>query len=365
MKKIGLITINDYNNYGNRLQNYALQTVLINIGFDVITVKNIPKFETKYERFKKNSVNDILKKVKQKLLPSDYTKSQKIRNNTFRKFTENNIKETAYTIYDGNLSIEELNQFDYFVAGSDQIWNSNFRYGSSVDFLIFAPEEKRVTYAASFGIDSIPKEFKDNYKKWLSAIPNISVREKAGAHIVKDLIGKEVPVVADPTMLLSKNDWLTIAKPARNRPTKSYILTYFLGGPSEDVRGYLKKLSVENNMEIINLGDITEKDTYQTGPSEFIDYINNASAFFTDSFHGVVFSILFQTPFLVYERNTSQGSMYSRIETILEMFDMKHREAKQFEGNVFSMDFSESLKVLEKEYETSINYLKKALRIEE
>lgn len=192
---------------------------------------------------------------------------------------------------------------------------------------------------------------------------SLSVREEAGSNIIKELIGIEAPILVNPTMLLTKGEWLSISERARNRPDTPYLLTYFLGGPTDETREKLKKLANEKNMTVINLGDISEKETYETGPSEFLDYINNASAFFTDSFHGVVFSIIFQTPFIVFERQSSGPSMYSRIETLLDNFDMRDREVNKFNEDIFSMDFSGSSEVLEREYEKSIDYLKDALKI--
>src|SRR5699024_4251468 len=200
--------------------------------------------------------------------------------------------------------------------------------------------------------------------EWLEGISTISIREEAGAKIIKDLTGVDAPVLVDPTMLLTKKEWLTVSNRASNRPNEPYILTYFLGGPTDETREQLENLVSRENMTIINLGDISEKETYETGPSEFLDYINNASAFFTDSFHGVVFSIIFETPFVVYERQSSGASMYSRIETILDNFDMRNREANGFNEDIFSMDFSGTYEVLEREYNKSIDYLKEALRIE-
>src|SRR5699024_7951558 len=141
---------------------------------------------------------------------------------------------------------------------------------------------------------------------------------------------------------------------ANNRPDTPYLLTYFLGGPTKETRIKLEKIAREKNMKIINLGDITEGETYKTGPSEFLDYIHNASAFFTDSFHGVVLSIIFQTAFVVYERQSSGPAMYSRIETILDNCNMRNREANGFNEDVFSMDFSGTDEVIEREYNKSI-----------
>lgn len=371
MKKIGIITIVDYNNYGNRLQNYALQETLKKLDLDVVSIVNKTEL-SKISRLKyilNYPPKEILIRVFNKLYKRNHLiqvgQHNAYRRKKFINFTSNYIKETQYFISELSMPKDKLTTFDYFIAGSDQIWNPNFRHGSSIDFLTFAPKEKRVSYAASFGIDEIPIKYKGNYKKWLSEMSYVSVREEAGAKIVKNLTGRDVPVLADPTLILPKEQWIEVSKKANNRPDTPYLLTYFLGGPSKETRKKLDKLAREKNMTIINLGDITERETYETGPSEFLDYINNASAFFTDSFHGVVFSIIFQTPFVVYERQSSGPSMYSRIETILDNFDMRDREAEGFDQDIFSMDFSGTYEVLEREYEKSINYLKEALRIEE
>lgn len=369
MKRIGISTITDYNNYGNRLQNYGLQEVLRNLNLEVTTIVNTTHLNKKsrINYLMRNSPIETFLNIRSRLTKtnSPTKKYNKNRYKKFIEFTEENIKETDYSI--SELSIPQVltTEFDFFVVGSDQVWNPYFRSGSSIDFLVYAPKEKRIAYAASFGIDEIPYRYKYNYKKWLSDMHKISVREESGAKIVEHLTGNKPPVLADPTLLLTKEKWLTVSKRASNRPEQPYLLTYFLGGPTDRTRRRLEKLANENQMTVINLGDITQKETYETGPSEFLDYINNASAFFTDSFHGVVFSIIFQTPFIVFERQSSGPSMYSRIETILDNFDMRDREANGFDKDVFSMDFSGTHEVLEREYNKSINYLKEALRIEE
>ena len=108
-----------------------------------------------------------------------------------------------------------------------------------------------------------------------------------------------------------------------------------------------------------------DKKTYKTGPGEFIDYINSASVFFTDSFHGVVFSILMQTPFVVYERISKSSSMYSRIETLLDMFELRSREANNARDkkDIFNIDFSHIQPILEYERKKALDYLKNALGI--
>lgn len=379
MKKIGILTINDYNNYGNRLQNYALQEILKILNVEVETVVNKTDFSYLFisEEPNLNRIQRIIKlsprkisekivnKLNQKINENKVKESFSKRRNNFLDFTRNNIIETNYYITEDKLEIARFAEYDYFITGSDQVWNPNFRGGSYIDFLTFAPPSKRVSYAASFGVSQIPENYVVNYSRWLSEMSYVSVREETGAKIVRNLTGRDVPVLADPTLILSKEQWLNVSKKASNRPDTPYLLTYFLGGPSKETQKNLEKLAQEKNMTIINLGDITERETYETGPSEFLDYINNASAFFTDSFHGVVFSIIFETPFLVYERQSSGASMYSRIETILDNFDMRNREADGFSEDIFTMDFSGTYEVIDREYNKSIKYLKEALRIEE
>lgn len=371
MKKIGIVTINDNNNYGNRLQNYALQEILKSLSLDAITIKNITirPLSLRLSNTKAMTASQVISKIYSKFLKKNHIEQlngkENKRQQNFTDFTNNYMKESEFTISSKSVPNNIQEKFSFFIAGSDQGWNPNYRYGSSIDFLTFAPSEKRISYAASFGISQIPEKYVGDYSQWLSEISYISVREQAGAKIVKDLIGREASVLADPTLLLSKEKWLTVSKKANNRPDKPYLLTYFLGGPSEETRKKLEKIAKNKNMTLINLGDITETETFEAGPSEFLDYINNASAFFTDSFHGVVFSIIFKTPFIVYKRISSGPSMYSRIETILDNFDMKNREANGFNEDIFSMDFSCTHEVLKREYERSIKYLKNALGIEE
>jgi len=142
-------------------------------------------------------------------------------------------------------------------------------------------------------------------------------------------------------------------------------LTYFLGGIPPKYKKQIKKIAKVNNLEVINLADIRDKETYRTGPSEFIDYINSCSVFCTDSFHGAVFSILFEKPFIVYERMGSTLSMFSRIETLLKKFKLESRKAENIKSNedVFNIDFSHVPAILEAERKKSYDFLKEALNV--
>ena len=371
MKKVAIITLSGYFNYGNRLQNYALQESIKSLGFNVETIKNTTE---NISNKKSNRIKILFKspKLVYKILNkkiNNYLNKEIIneRTNEFRKFTLNYIKETDFMILDDNIINTLSERYDYFVTGSDQVWNPDYLHGTSINFLTFVPKYKRIAYAPSFGVSKIKSEHVENYKEWISGMHRLSVREDDGARIINELTGRDAPILVDPTLLLTKEKWLSIAKEAKNKPKGKYLLTYFLGGVPYKYRRQIKKIIKENNLEVINLADIKEKETYRTGPSEFIDYINSCTVFCTDSFHGVVFSILLEKPFIVYERVGTSLSMFSRIETLLNKFNLESRKAKNIKTNedVFSIDYSHIPPILEAERKKAFDYLKEALNVEE
>lgn len=358
MKKIAIATLNGYFNYGNRLQNYALQEFLNSLGFNVQTIR--------FNRDKKNKYKSHLSKVKKLVTnPSAYSIEKK-RHEVFIDFSNKYIAETE-RIFNMEDDLTHLDlEFDYFVVGSDQVWNPSMNRVSSFFFLDFAEERKRIAYAPSFGISKLPDDVISHYQKWIKEIPYLSVREDDGAKLIKDLTGREVGVLVDPTLLLTKEKWINVSKAAKKKPAGEYLLTYFLGEIPKEYKKQINEIANVRGLKIINLGDKNEKDTYQTGPSEFIDYINDCSVFCTDSFHGAVFSILMEKPFIVYERKGTV-SMYSRIDTLLNKFDLSERKSYDIEINqkVFEMDYSHVTPILEAERQKSIDFLRNSLNVKD
>lgn len=357
MKSIAIVTLNGYFNYGNRLQNYALQATLQSFGYKVQTIRF--SRESKINRYK-SYLRDIKKGISH---PTNYLVERQ-RHKVFKKFSLECIIETE-RVFNKDDDLTQLNKdFDYFVVGSDQVWNPSMNKLSSFFFLNFANESKRIAYAPSFGVSELPKNVESNYKEWISEIPFLSVREDDGVKIVKNLTSREIDVLVDPTMLLTKDKWIKVASPANNKPVESYLLTYFLGEISPEYKKQIINIAELKGLKIINLGDINEIDTYCTGPREFIDYINDCSIFCTDSFHGVVFSILLEKPFVVYKREGGV-SMYSRIDTLLNKFMFCSRKAENIQINtsLFKMNFSHTIPILELERKRSYEFLINALEI--
>lgn len=365
-KKVAIFTLNGYYNYGNRLQNYALQEVLKSFGYEVDTIRiNRSEEISLLKRLMSiSSFKEFLGKIKKRILIYT-TKDIKKRENIFKKFSKEYIKESERIIFKDSEAVELNDKYDFFVTGSDQVWNPYNLHGTTFYFLTFAHVEKRIAYAPSFGISEIPEDYIERYSKWLNEMTNISVREETGAEIIKRLTGRKAPVLIDPTLLLTKEKWLAISNKATIKNEKKYLLTYFLDSVPNEFKKQIKDLSDSNNLQIINLADIKDKTAYITGPSEFIDYINNCSIFCTNSFHGAVFSILMEKPFIIYER--SGTSIYSRIDTLLEKFNLNSRKSVNIKTNAdaFNVDYSNVKVLLDKEREKSIKYLKDALKINE
>jgi len=307
-KKVEILTLPGYFNYGNRLQNYALQEVIKNFSEEVETLI-LPKVSVQssgiFNKIKKVFSYPLSKTAKvavsiinNKIRTIKYKYILEQRENKFKQFSQKYINEKHVN------NSDELKQIakdaDYFVVGSDQVWHpyNMDQYYS----LQFVEEKKRIAYAPSFAISEIPEDVKPQYKEWLSSIPYISVREKEGAKIIKELTGRDVPVLVDPTLLLTKDEWLKISKVHAYKPSSKYLISYFWGKIPTERKTLIKQIAKKYNLEIVSIADLKDKKTYIADPSEFIDYINSASLVLTDSYHGTIFSILMETPFFVYER---------------------------------------------------------------
>lgn len=379
MKRVGILTINDYTNYGNRLQNYAVQEVLKAIGIEPCTVVNTTIKKQVNNGLRKSKLSRILAilgdgfsdKVKAKMY-HELNKEQiggakelKVKN--LKAFTEKYIKETDYSISVNSVPENVKDEFDYFVTGSDQVWNPSFRRFSEIDFLTFVPREKRIAFSPSFGISQIPNDQKEYFKEWILGMKDLSVREDAGADIIKRLTGRDSKVLLDPTMTLDKEKWLKICSESIHKPKKKYLCTYFLGQTYNVHKKDIKKIARDNNLELVNLGSIYDLDRYSIDPSEFLDFINSSELFLTDSFHGGIFSILFNKPFIVFDRLGSLPAMNSRLDTLLSKFKFEDRKWENIKDvqNFFDIEFTHVPEILESEKRKTLDYLKEALNIKD
>lgn len=394
MKKIAIITLSGGTNYGNKLQNYAVQAVLKKFGYISETItnntrqgtKNSTSLTTLIAKLKpsyllkvlrtrtanalhiKNDGEGVLQSLIWKFIYKNrIAAAMEQRKNSFARYDETNIIRSKISISMDNIDVEGIGDYEYFVCGSDQVWNPYYPQNSMIEFLCFVPEYKRVAYAPSFGVNHIPDHKIQLYKSWISAIPHLSVREEQGATIINELTGRDATVLVDPTFMLNKDEWLTVArKPDLLSVGDKFVLTYFLGNKKREYQRVIHNMAESAGCRVINLGEIREFDSYAVDPGEFIYLVSKAALVCTDSFHGAVFSIIMRTNFLVFNRVEDGHSMGSRLETLLRKFGMEDRlyNKMQSVNDVFKTDFSGIDRIVGIERDKAFGYLGRALHSE-
>lgn len=368
MEKVLLTTVFSGYNYGSSLQVLATKTILKELGYDCRLVAMKSLIKGRDIRIKKlitilirswlirgkngaNALSTYKGSYNKVMIGDSVTR--------FEQFT-NEYLEPHYMSWNSmkRLAKECIACF----AGSDQIWNSSTMYVDPMYYLRFAPAEKRIAFAPSFGRDFVAEYNKKKMSKWISDFAYLSVREDSGVRLIKELTGRDAIHLIDPTLMVKGETW----KNTLNLQNKqeNYILTYFLDKPSESARKAIAELKETLKCEVIAIPYQFDDMSYcdkvvPTGPIEFLDLINNAKCVLTDSFHGTAFSINLHTPFYVFGRNYgSAHSQNSRIESILKMMNMQDRfEQKDIVGQLKAINFEVSEQILSDERNKSRNYI--------
>lgn len=360
--QVGIITYQRAVNYGAILQTYALQNVIKELGYDVKTIDYRNQIlEDRHKKMKFSSIKGIKDLIKYFLLSKDVNK----KHDKFRRFGDMylNLSDPVYSQED--LARLEK-EYDLFITGSDQVWNYKINGLDSNYFLDFVENKsKKRTYAASFGISEIPEELKQNYKDLLMDFNNILIREKQGAEIISDLLSKESQVVLDPTMLLTKDKWLTFIDSDINYNDK-YILVYAFGNPKK-IKELALEISIKTGFRILWISTTPKfskkiKFIKSAGPEEFLTLFNNAEYIITNSFHGTAFSINFNKQFSTELLPETTG-VNSRLEDILELFGLQERKILSTDSSIIEskIDYKKVNLKLEEEREKSISLLRDAI----
>lgn len=364
-----IVTINDgvNYNYGNKLQNLAVAVVLEKLGVESETLDFEMPSESK--RLKDAFKSFLMKATGYRLARSQkskvYWQYGRKRIHNFRIF------EDKYLKYHKDPTLKNSDGYDYYITGSDQVWNPEFfkyhKLKKDAYLLAFCKDNsKKICFSPSFAVSDIPAEWKKWFKKYLSLIPQISVRENEGVEIVRKLTGKKAEVLIDPTLMLNAGEWKKYAvKPKKVDFSKKYLLTYFLGEVSPEVQEYINSVAEKNNLEIYNLLDPKQPDLYISGPSEFIYLISHADMVITDSFHACVFSFIFNKPFLVFNRKSEYSDMSSRLDTLLSKFGLEKRKGDTSHyDDIFRTDYEHGYKILKKERKKVIDFLSDSMNFD-
>ena len=349
------------NNYGAVLQSYALQSYLKQ--YDNLDIYNIDFRTEEHIRsdkiFQKKTGRLIVYFVMQlfNILRYPQLKRRKKRTKVFKlqHFTLTKRYSTVKSI----VSTPPL--MDVYVSGSDQIFNPSGAVYKDVYFLNFQKgNARKVAYGASFGVDSVSKEYADSIAPCLNDFDALSCREQSGCDIIKNICGRESQHVIDPTLLLEKEDWEKIM--VRPKCKGKYIFIYDLNGGQNLIR-IAKEIADKINCKIICLTSCVyrfyhvDKQLYDAGPAEFVGWIHDAEYVITDSFHGTVFSIIFNKPFYTYIALLRTSS---RIFELLNKTNCSERIINQENIDVFNYSIEQcniDRTVLQKQIELSRKYI--------
>lgn len=368
MKKIATITFHAAHNYGSVLQAYALQKTLEKFGCkcDIINFRT-DKQKEMYSLFtKRKGLKYILKNLSHLFFCLPLRKKY----DRFEAFIENKLVKTADEYKLLSQDVCENFDYDYYICGSDQIWNPVPADFDWAYFLPFDVSGKKISYAPSFGpLASIgDNETQLKMKEYLSKFDSISVREKKSQEAIEQITGKKVPIVIDPTLLLSSSEWKKLI--ATDRIIKEdYIFLYTLFASPEIIK-IAKAFSKKLKMPVVVSNFTNQYDIftpfrkhYDCGPEEFLNLINNASLVLASSFHGTVFSIILQKPFF-----SIGGADDARISSLLNYAGLSDRSINinsvaQKVQTAFNISFEETEIKLNPMINESINYIRKVLEL--
>ncbi len=302
MCEIGIVTLWGNNNYGNRLQNYAVERIVEDAGLRPRTI--LPR------QLRSCFNASWLSRTKSHLLELINNRNMVARRANFDRFNRN---------YLHTLDFKDQGRCVGLICGSDQIWNYTFPEFSEDMFLGFADGRPTISLSASFGVSEIPDSMTRFYRDQLRSIGRISVREERGAELVRELAGREAEVLVDPTMGVSLTEWEEVL-PSIQKPAEDYAFTYFLGKKPANLESRIQsELGCSNS---VSFNDLTFPEYYDKDPLEFVAYLAGASSVVTDSFHGAVFSILFGKPLILLDRQSTEQSMTSRLDTLASKFNV-------------------------------------------
>lgn len=354
--KIGILTFHRAKNYGAVLQAYALQNTLSSMGTkcEIIDYRS-SKIEEDYKiiQYKKGIKNFIKSCIRMKK-NIDLAKR-------FDHFLERHMdiseKCDKYNIN----TIKDM--YNFFITGSDQVFNSTCAGFDPNYFLEFCDDSKKYSYAASFGDEKLKEELKEEYVKRLNGFKYISCREEKGRNNIQSIIKKETFVHIDPVFLLSKEMWKKMLVPIKY---KKYIFVYRVGEPI-NLFDFAKNLARETECEIVFLDQYMCRPTdgitnvHVASPEEFLSLIANAEFVVTNSFHGTALSIIFEKNFYV-ELNRITGKN-ERVSNVLEKFGIYKNEiiSKNVDDSKIDIDWEDVKKKLNNEISISKEYLKRII----
>lgn len=321
MTSVALLTFQETLNFGALLQTYATYKFLKDNGYDctILNYRNNHIYEREYgyRKIDLSKKDNIIKYLV-------FHRPQKKKYNDFWRFLKRNTKITKLLCREELETIGDI--YDYYIAGSDMIWNLDITESDMSYFLDFVGDtKKKIAYAPSFG--NIPNSRDlSSARMYLRQFSKIYLREDVSKDYLEDILDVKIDVVADPTMLISRTEWKEIALHSTMTIRKKYILIYFMDKNREMLK-LGKRIAERNNLSIvlIHCGRPIRgvKCLWPTKPEDFLNLIDNAELVITSSYHGLLFSMYFNKAFYYY--NTAYKE---RMNTIVKYFGLDPCEGR-------------------------------------
>lgn len=372
--KIGILTQPLHNNYGGLLQNYALQTALRKLGHESQTINIKNRENLKFRKYASLLKRTVLKlsgqKVRVRAWPTDEEKG--IISKYTQQFIRKNITTTDLITKKVDEKLIDKHSFDAYIVGSDQVWRPKYSPQMSTYFLDFLENNygvKKIAFAASLGVDEW--EFSESqtkeYKRLIKLFDAVSVREDTAVELCKNHFGVEAAHLLDPTMLLARNEYISLVEKEKIEKSSGNLFTYILDS-TNDKNSIIEKISNKYKLKAFSVmqpkrfSDIDRNgiDECVFPPvEEWIRGFMDAEFVVTDSFHGTVFSIIFNKPFISIA-NESRGT--TRFTSLLKLFQLEDKLVHSLSDfnltGYKEINWENVNSILEREKTSSIQFLK-------
>lgn len=353
--KTGLLTFHEYNNYGAVLQTYATLQILKSLGADaeIINLRRRPQ-----SIFLSYAYNNVA-------------------NRNFYRFRNRFLQPVTKKIHDRK-ELKNLNsRYDCFMVGSDQVWRPSLtRYLALHYFLDFASDDSlKISYASSFGKSSWNESLglTKEVKKLLERFDAISVREDSGVEICRNIFDLDAELVLDPTLLLDAKDYAVLGQKSNSDPPHNYAVTFFLDVESKPFEASIHKTMLNEislpcislSIPILPIPNVSY--TYRPRKvAEWISFIRNSDFIITDSFHCMVFALIFQKRFVCImnpRRGTSRPKSLLRMLGLTEHLIGKNTCDREKLRLLFNkeIDYGYVRRILDEKKNESVFFLKNAL----
>lgn len=344
--KVGILTYHHVENYGALLQAYALSETIKSQGHEVEFIDYRP-------------YRAIIYYLKEAYL-SPHFAAYAAKSRQMKRFVHSRLK-LSHKVYYTRAGLQELRQrYSLVVCGSDEVWNvKSIRKFDPTYFLDFLDGDvRKVSYAASFGRASTLGNHRETAQKLVEQFDAISVRDRNSLQVLDRECGKQATKVLDPTFLGDFSKIMAVPQ------LEKYALVY--GRLTKPQKDYVKAVAIQEGLTVVSIGypcETADKNFLSIGPEEWLGYFARANYIFTDFYHGVIFSIIFQKPFVFFGRKDK----VNKTNDLLKDLDLENRILSQQTALAASpkplpeIDYQAVYQRLEKSIQISQHYLAEAL----